>query len=37
MFASEDVSNADPRALVAMNADAAFRRLGIPRRLVSAR
>ncbi len=31
IFASEDVGNADPRALlVAMNADAAFRRLGMP-------
>src|SRR6185295_14546680 len=31
IFASEDVGNADPRALeVAINADAAFRRLGLP-------
>jgi putative ATPase len=31
IFASEDVGNADPRALeVAINADAAFRRLGMP-------
>ena len=31
IFASEDIGNADPRALlVAMNADAAFRRLGMP-------
>jgi putative ATPase len=31
IFASEDVGNADPRALtVAMDADAAFRRLGLP-------
>ena len=31
IFASEDVGNADPRALdVAMTADAAFRRLGMP-------
>jgi putative ATPase len=31
IFASEDVGNADPRALlIAMNADAAFRRLGLP-------
>lgn len=31
IFASEDVGNADPRALeVAVNADAAFRRLGMP-------
>src|SRR6478752_1206399 len=31
IFASEDVGNADPRALeVAVNADAAFRRMGLP-------
>jgi len=31
IFASEDVGNADPRALdVAVNADASFRRLGMP-------
>src|SRR5262249_42834035 len=31
IFASEDVGNADPRALlVATSADAAFRRLGLP-------
>jgi putative ATPase len=31
IFASEDVGNADPRALtVALDADAAFRRLGLP-------
>src|SRR5262249_39079644 len=31
IFASEDVGNADPRALeVAVNADAAFRRVGMP-------
>ncbi len=31
IFASEDVGNADPRALgVAVNADAAFRRMGMP-------
>jgi putative ATPase len=31
IFASEDVGNADPRALlVANNADAAFRRMGMP-------
>jgi putative ATPase len=31
IFASEDIGNADPRALlVAMNADAAFRRMGMP-------
>src|SRR5690606_19799369 len=31
IFASEDVGNADPRALgVAVNADAAFRRIGMP-------
>jgi putative ATPase len=31
IFASEDVGNADPRALeVAVNADAAFRRIGFP-------
>jgi putative ATPase len=31
IFASEDVGNADPRALeVAINADAAFRRIGMP-------
>jgi putative ATPase len=31
IFASEDIGNADPRALeVAVNADAAFRRLGMP-------
>jgi putative ATPase len=31
IFASEDVGNADPRALsVAMDADAAFRRMGMP-------
>ncbi|HEX6274719.1 MAG TPA: replication-associated recombination protein A [Polyangiaceae bacterium] len=31
IFASEDVGNADPRALeVALNADAAFRRIGMP-------
>ncbi len=31
IFASEDVGNADPRALdVALSADAAFRRLGLP-------
>jgi putative ATPase len=31
IFASEDVGNADPRALeVAINADAAFRRVGMP-------
>lgn len=31
VFASEDIGNADPRALgVAMDADAAFRRLGMP-------
>src|SRR5690606_25741047 len=31
IFASEDVGNADPRALqVALNADQAFRRLGMP-------
>jgi len=31
IFASEDIGNADPQALiVAMNADAAFRRLGMP-------
>ncbi len=31
IFASEDVGNADPRALgIAVNADAAFRRMGMP-------
>jgi putative ATPase len=31
IFASEDVGNADPRALeIALNADAAFRRIGMP-------
>jgi len=31
IFASEDIGNADPRALeIAVNADAAFRRLGMP-------
>ncbi|HEX3773546.1 MAG TPA: replication-associated recombination protein A [Polyangiaceae bacterium] len=31
IFASEDIGNADPRALeVAVNADAAFRRMGMP-------
>lgn len=31
VFASEDIGNADPRAIeVAVNADAAFRRLGMP-------
>ncbi len=31
IFASEDVGNADPRALqIAVNADAAFRRIGMP-------
>jgi putative ATPase len=31
IFASEDIGNADPRALeVAVNADAAFRRMGLP-------
>jgi putative ATPase len=31
IFASEDIGNADPRALeVALNADAAFRRIGMP-------
>ncbi len=31
IFASEDVGNADPRALeVVVNADAAFRRVGLP-------
>jgi putative ATPase len=36
IFASEDVGNADPRALdVAVAADAAFRRLGMPEGLYS--
>ena len=36
IFASEDIGNADPRALqVAVNADAAFRRIGMPEGLYS--